>query len=301
MKKLALAQEGMSVERMETIQAYALPPWHNRLPVGYDLDRELAIETANRMEGILVATSASEKAGRVSIRGIVRGTERNNPDEVIARYSSTIGSRDDQSTYTGGLEAIAMALTCMPDGLQHRHLTVMTSNWPALQVITQPRQQSGQCTVQEIHRHAERLQRSGNIVKMLWVPSADKDFPMGSEAKAEARRAARKKRTPVKAAYQPRSTQIRLATAQQQQRQRGALPDRVGNYSKKIDKALPGGHTRVLYDALKRRESDVLSQLRTGMARINSYLHEIGAAESDMCDCGQAAETMEHFLFRFTK
>jgi hypothetical protein len=45
----------------------------------------------------------------------------------------------------------------------------------------------------------------------------------------------------------------------------------------------------------------VLSQLPTGMARINSYLCKIGAVESDMCDCGQAAETMEHFLFRCTK
>jgi hypothetical protein len=45
---------------------------------------------------ILVATSALGKAGRVSIGGIVRDTERNNPDEVIARYSSTIGLRNDQ-------------------------------------------------------------------------------------------------------------------------------------------------------------------------------------------------------------
>jgi hypothetical protein len=55
------------------------------------------------------------------------------------------------------------------------------------------------------------------------------------------------------------------------------------------------------YDGLKRREADVLSQLRTGMARINSYLSKIGAAESDMCECGRAPETMEHFLFRCTR
>jgi hypothetical protein len=108
----------------------------------------------------------------------------------------------------------------------------MTSSRSALQVIARPQQQSRQCTVQEIHRHAERLQKSGNVVKMLWVPAGEKDFTMGSEAKTEA---------------------------------------------------------------------DMLSQLRTGMARINSYLHRIGAAESDRCNCGRAAETMEHFLFRCTK
>ncbi|KAG8664697.1 uncharacterized protein FPOAC1_013540 [Fusarium poae] len=38
----------------------------------------------------------------------------------------------------------------------------------------------------------------------------------------------------------------------------------------------------MLYDSLKRREADVLSQLRAGMARINSYLSKIGAEESDI-------------------
>ena len=47
--------------------------------------------------------------------------------------------------------------------------------------------------------------------------------------------------------------------------------------------------------------ANVLAQLRTGMARINSYLHRIGAADTDMCVCGQAPETMDQFLFRYTE
>jgi hypothetical protein len=55
------------------------------------------------------------------------------------------------------------------------------------------------------------------------------------------------------------------------------LPESVGSYSKQLDKALPGKHMRILYGALKRRESDILVQLRTGMARVSRYLHRIGA------------------------
>jgi len=82
------------------------------------------------------------------------------------------------------------------------------------------------------------------------------------------------------------------------QRQGRTLPQGVGKFSKAIDTALPGKHTRVLYDNLKRREACVLAQLRTGMAKLNGFLSRIGAAESDLCACGHAKETVEHFLLR---
>jgi hypothetical protein len=68
----------------------------------------------------------------------------------------------------------------------------------------------------------------------------------------------------------------------------------VGGYSKRVDRALPGKHT-----AIKEQEAKVLSQLRTGMARINSYLSKIEGAELEMCGC--APETMQHFLFRYSR
>ena len=77
-----------------------------------------------------------------------------------------------------------------------------------------------------------------------------------------------------------------------------ALPDKVGRHSKRVDTALPGKHTRLLYDRLSRKEAGVLAQLRTGMAKLNTYLHRIKAASSDQCACGQARETVKHFLFR---
>ncbi|KAH6667396.1 hypothetical protein B0J14DRAFT_676400 [Halenospora varia] len=37
------------------------------------------------------------------------------------------------------------------------------------------------------------------------------------------------------------------------------------------------------------------------MVRLNGYLHRIGTAESGQCECGQARETVKHFLFRCTR
>ncbi|OAA59246.1 hypothetical protein LEL_10854 [Akanthomyces lecanii RCEF 1005] len=130
----------------------------------------------------------------------------------------------------------------------------------------------------------------------MFVPASEKDFALRPRAKAAAQEAVRVTDAPEALPYQARTTKMRLAMLER--RRDKVLPEKVGKYSKRIDTALPGKHTRELYDQFQRRESDVLIQLRTGMSRLNGYLHKIGAAASAKCGCGQAAETVEHFLFR---
>jgi hypothetical protein len=79
------------------------------------------------------------------------------------------------------------------------------------------------------------------------------------------------------------------------------LPDGVGRHSRKVNSALPGKYTRLLYDQLSWKEASVLAQLRTGMARLNGYLYQIRAVPTDECPCRRAKETVEHFLFRCVK
>ena len=141
------------------------------------------------------------------------------------------------------------------------------------------------------------LRKGGNSISIVWVPSQG-NFDLGKRAKEAARQATEQDRAPQGQYQQAKSTVINNVIARGKAR---TLPDGVGKYSREIDTALPGKHTRTLYDALKRREASVLAQLRTGMARLNGYLHQIGAAESDQCECGQARETVKHFLFRCTR
>ncbi|KAJ0130576.1 hypothetical protein HZ326_26327 [Fusarium oxysporum f. sp. albedinis] len=267
------AVERVHTDRMEVIHEYALPPWTSRIPVVGEDDLAKAVKAPNDVEGIIIATSSSQKGGIVGMGGVVCDATRNGAGEVVASYSVTLGPGDEQNPYTAELAAIATALECTPPRPPFRDVTVMTSNRSAVEVIRRPRQQSGQCTIRQIYDRTKCLRKRGCSVRVMWVPAKAEGFAQ--------------------------STTLRLALLQQ--RQCGRLPEGVGQYSKRIDKALPGKHTRALYDSLKRKESDVIAQLRTGMARLNSYLHRIGAAESDICDCGQAAETIEHFLFRCKK
>ena len=134
-------------------------------------------------------------------------------------------------------------------------------------------------------------------MSVLWVPAGHEGFRPGAVAKEAAREATEEGCVRERASYQARATRTRLLLGQQQQ-QRPRIPIGVGRYSQRIDTALPGQHTRAIYDALNAKESRILIQLRTGKCRLNRYLHSIRATGTDQCSCGQAPETVEHFLFR---
>lgn len=131
-----------------------------------------------------------------------------------------------------------------------------------------------------------------------WVPISENNQLLGL-AKEQARAATQEDAIPQ--AQVPRMKSTTLNTARPQAAASKGLPENIGRHSKRVDAALPGKHTRQLYDRLPWKEASVLAQLRTGMARLNGYLHRINVAETDQCACGQARETVEHFLFRCRK
>ena len=187
-----------------------------------------------------------------------------------------------------------MAVRGLPPYLMGREITIFTSNQAAIQVINKPKQQSGQRSIIQIYETCRKLKEGRNRVLLRWVP-AQLDFQLGRDAKNAARRATEVGRFPQKQLDSARATLINTAKAERGEYR--MLPEGFGNHLKKIDAAAPGRHTRKLYDALGRVEACVLAQLRTGMTRLNGYLHRIGAVDTDRCGCGQARETVEHFLF----
>ncbi|KAJ6436625.1 endonuclease/exonuclease/phosphatase [Purpureocillium lavendulum] len=298
MQGIASVVAKASTERMEVIGAFALRPWAKRIPVSAEMDLAGTVQPPNP-QGIIITTASSQKDGRVGMGGVVCDTTHGDTGRILGTYSVALGPDSEQNPYTAELAAIEAALRNVPPGLVSRDVTVVTSNRSAAIAIRRPRQQSGQCTIRQIYDRAKHLQKNGCCVRLMWLPAKDERCTFRPLAKAAAQRATEQECVVETPPYQASSTTLRLALARERPREQ--LPDSVGKYLKRIDKALPGRHTRALYEALKRRESDVLAQLRTGMMRLNSYLRKIGAAESDMCDCGQAPETTEHFLFRCKK
>ncbi len=70
----------------------------------------------------------------------------------------------------------------------------------------------------------------------------------------------------------------------------------TGSHTRKLDTASLWPHTRKLVRLGRDGNSHNLGQLRTGMARLNGYLHRIGATDSDQCPRGNAKNTAKHVL-----
>ena len=295
LQKIAQAHRCAPTDRMEIIRPYVITPWEERLITR--IDPEKAIETAKTTQGVCIATSSSGRKGMVGMGGAIYDTLGIVTRVEPTTYAVTLGARTEQNPYIAELAAMAMAMRCLPHHLVGRQITIFTSNLGALLAASQPRHQSGQASIEELYNAAHELRKGGNSISLVWVPSQG-DFDLSRRAKEAARKATEPGRSPEGQYRQAKSTVINNARAK-----RGSkiLPEEVGKYSREIDTALPGKHTRTLYDGLKRREASVLAQLRTGMARLNGYLHQIGASESDLCVCGQARETVKHFLFRCTR
>ncbi|OQE33211.1 hypothetical protein PENNAL_c0436G00925, partial [Penicillium nalgiovense] len=266
------------METLETINPFTLAPWAERVQADGGEQLEGPAEAGGCMQ---VAVSSSARNELLKHKAL----------------SITLAARAEQNPFSAELAAMAHVLSTVP-GLKVYRITLLTSNTAAVLTLRNPRQQSGQEFVCRIYKLIKRLQRNRNHVQFRWV-SASEDNKLLGLAKVQARAATQEDALLQKSAPRMKSTTLNLARSQAVPR--NTLPADVGKHAKRVDAALPGKHTRLLYDRLSWKEATVLAQLRTGMARLNGYLYRINAAATDQCACGQAKETVEHFLFRCRK
>ena len=65
-----------------------------------------------------------------------------------------------------------------------------------------------------------------------------------------------------------------------------------------LDTALPGKHTKEMYDQMTGKQAAVLCQMRTGMSKLNNYLAKIKASDTALCECDKSeVETRGHYRF----
>jgi hypothetical protein len=109
-----------------------------------------------------VATCSLEKNGIVGMGGAICDTITTGSSDkaAIATYIVTLGPRNQLNIYFAEIIAIATTLrnlSAIP--LKNRVITVLSSNLSLLQVINNPKQQSGQSYIRQIYKSTNKLQK----------------------------------------------------------------------------------------------------------------------------------------------
>lgn len=278
----------LSLMQLETIQPYSLEPWRERLQVSLrDSNDGVCVGWTKA-----VAVSSSARNAIVGVGGVIQTENAATGQLKREAFSFTLGARTEQNPFSGELAAMAYALRNLPD-CTHQNIALFTCNKGAVAALNRPYQQSGQEFIKCIYDSVDQLVDKANTMVVGW-DSPDKNKLLQA-AKRQAKAATQQGAAP-KVQF-PLMKSTTLNTERRKLEGERGLPESVGKFSKKIGAALPGSHTREIYEEWSWRERSALAQLRTDMAKLNSYLHRIKAVNSEQCACGHARETVEHFLF----
>jgi hypothetical protein len=302
-----LAKHGpQCLSDLEVIRPFPLDPWQRSLSelintVGSDMD---VLHEAGHAR-LWLFTSVSVRNGLVGVGLVVRVNQ-----VAIASSNRTVGSDDALNAHFAQLgvvlEAVSYIRTMLPRIQMSPwkiRITIVVNNPAVLLSLAKPHLQGGQALVTRITEEINQLSEMGATVNLQ--PPTEEDNEHTARAHSLARQATVENsevNPPPWAQVQLRASALRWARANaKQHRKDNFQQSTTGQFTRQLDSALPGPHTKVLYDCLNREKASILAQLRTGHARLNGYLHRIGRSDSELCACGVERETVAHFLLRCTR
>jgi ribonuclease HI len=281
-------------EHIDPIPAFIKPPWQPGPNIEiHDGKKAIKIaETkANDHNTINIYTDGS-------VRHKLAGVGVYSPPPAGMQVSATLDRGPNPDTTQIELEAIRIAIRAIVGnpllGLRSGPVTyqVMTDSERALRLLQRPGKHKNE-TLRQTYSLLRIARQQQLEIQLNWVP-AHSGLQGNETAHSLAYSATEMGRTTTNRKITLRESQKPEKDSQEQKRAHFQSL-KVARHLRELDAALPGRHTRKLYDRLSRTDAAILAQLRGGYCRLNSYLHNIGRADSKHCECGQN-ETVEHFL-----
>ena len=273
--------QGQPLRELETVEAYTIAPWTKRI--------ELSKTNPRPWDGV-VATAVSARNNEIGIgyQSYIPGSSKGKGERL--------GNTTNQNVHNAALYAIACGLREINE-TRYKEIVIQSSCQSALRAIQRPKQRKDQQYLKKIYYWAKILTERGCNIRSQWIPANTKLLWMKT-AKEHAKEATRKDTGYQEVLEETRLQPVKRNIPKKAVLYEHTLPENVGKHARNVDAALPGPHTKRIYDLLNKHEAKILAQLRTGMAHLNGYLNTIGAAESEKCSYCSQKETVTHFLFQ---
>ena len=176
------------------------------------------------------------------------------------------------TTHSGELAAIEAATSHLLNQVQSGkketlHSVIFSDSQEALKALSNPGQQSGQFLIRNIICQAAIINQSGFAsIRYQWCPGHSK-VPGNEKAHILSRKAT-KPGNAVQFASASKGLLLASAMGIAKLKNSARTLDKfykakVGKFTKTFDKALPGPHTRLLYNGKRKIQANILCQLRS--------------------------------------
>ena len=263
----------LKLQHMETIYPFCIPPWQQPTRT-LILPRDQAKDFASTSP-TAVFVDGSMKDGQCGL-GVWSGG-------LNLSSSITTTSAAKGSAYSAELQAVRAALDLIPAVLAG---VIFTDSQNVVKSLHKPRHQSGQSIIREI------IEKASFRISFCWIPGHS-----SIEGNDRANSLAKEATTPQSQSTVRTLFKTAALREAARRRQINLQPPELGPALRAIDCSLPNkANTARIYNALSSRDARIIAQMRTGKHHLNSYKALI-TDTSPECECRQADETLQHFLF----
>lgn len=179
-----------------------------------------------------------------------------------------------QSNLTMQALHLFTSLSGRPENRGIHTLKIYSGCKSALQTLQNPQRQSGQSALRQILGKLKGIQAvNGPKIRFRWVPAHSK--VKGNERANVLAKLSTTKHAPTPSPHTfdtPLAASHALSRVKslgQGLRAKTYTAAKGDKYTRDLDRALPGTHTKTLYDHFTRPEATILAQMRTGKCRLN--------------------------------
>ncbi|KIJ39724.1 hypothetical protein M422DRAFT_174834, partial [Sphaerobolus stellatus SS14] len=292
-------------DRMERIDPVVWKPgWSSPFNIMIAESKDAAKkDVRNNRKEVNIYTDGSEIDGGVGAAAVMYRDGR-----LIRKVRHYLGKTGEHTVYEAELVGMILGLEMLRRERRTVTAAIYLDNQAAIKA-TQKDDEVG--PAQHLRREAESLysrvitKHEGINFSLVWVPG-HVGIEGNEKADSEAKAAARGEGSPTTELPQALRNPLPLSTSAVKAAYKLSIPEQhkrllmnAGRLERiqRVDANAPATAYRRTVRSLSRRQTSILTQLRTGHNPLNHHLHRIGARETPFCaHCGTKRETVFHFI-----